>query len=282
MEDIEILRQGSRVIFRRPGRGLFGIVDESRLTRPAGNSIFRIMLYMAIPFCDEHTDQMEGTTVVHIVNSQPRPPPNLDRMMFDLVTAGLPTKLAAYHVVQAYEEGKNECLDYLGYQETKVAKFHAKNPNLIVADSSHGTWSKLQSMGFQKEHLPRCVGGTFDYNHFTEWTRARISVEDIMSSAPLMSNRLAVVPNSRVDAPIRRNRGTGGDTQGEVRERNAIKSRRSYHRRKLQEFSLREHLRVWEMRNDPIRKENAFLEGVLAQAQEIVKTHTGAAHVFEH
>lgn len=281
MEDIEILRMGSRVIFRRLGQGFFAIVDESRLTRPPGNSIFRLMLYMAIPFCDEAT-QIEGTTVVHIVNSQPRQPPNLDRIMFDLVKAGLPTTLKAYHVVQAYEEGRNEYMDFLGFKEAKIAQFRVRaDPNLVVADSVHGTWTKLNSLGFKQEHLPRCVGGTYDYSQFAEWTRARISVEDMMSSTPLMANRLTVVSTRRVDAPIRRRSGSGGETQEEVRLRNAIKSRRSYHRRKLEEFSLREHQRVWEIRNEPIRKQNALLEGMLAQGQAIVKLYTGQEHVFQ-
>ena len=65
MDDIEVLRTGSHVIFNRPGQGFFSIVDESRLTRPMGNTIFRIMYYMCIPFCDEET-QRQGTTVIHV------------------------------------------------------------------------------------------------------------------------------------------------------------------------------------------------------------------------
>ena len=122
MKDIEILRTGAYVILQRPGQGIVNIVDESRLARPTGRTVFRLQYYFVLPFCDEHT-QREGTTVLHIVNSKPRPEPNLDRAMFDLLQAGIPCKLKAMHVVQAYEQGKEEFMDFLGYKgETHVAR----------------------------------------------------------------------------------------------------------------------------------------------------------------
>ena len=64
MDDIEVLRNGSHVIFNRPGQGFLSIVDESRLKRPTGYAIFRMIYYMCIPFCDEET-QRQGPTVLH-------------------------------------------------------------------------------------------------------------------------------------------------------------------------------------------------------------------------
>mmetsp|Transcript_4205 Transcript_4205/g.8074 ORF Transcript_4205/g.8074 Transcript_4205/m.8074 type:complete len:316 (+) Transcript_4205:511-1458(+) len=273
MDDIEIVRTGSQVTFQRPGQGLFAVVDESRLSRPYGNSIFRINFYFASIFCDEDT-QREGTTVVHIVSSRPRPTPNIDRAMYDLMLAGMPAKVANFHVVQAYEgEGKLACLDYLGYKETKVTGFRLrKYPDRIASDSLVGTLRMLENMGLKREHLPACLGGSYDYNEYAEWTRMRISVEDILSSTPIMPNYLSMVSANRVDAPIRRKQASSNKDE-DARQRNALKARRSYHRRQLELFSLREHERVWGLRNEPLRRENARLEKLLAQARAIVAAH---------
>ena len=204
--------------------------------------------------------------------------------MYDLVRAGIPTKLKSFHVVQAYEEGKNECLDYLGYKETAVTGFRLRiYPDRIASDSMIGTFRMLESLGFQREHLPHCLGGSYDYKQYDEWVRARISIEDLMSSVPLTANRLSVTsPAYRVDTPIRRRKQSASSsatsssyTDESTRQRNALKARRAYHRSKLIEFSLSEHQRVWEMRNAPLREENSQLESLLAKANACVVEHLG-------
>lgn len=203
--------------------------------------------------------------------------------MYDLVRASIPCKLKHFHVVQAYEEGKQGCMDFLGYKETKVTGFRLRRfPDWIASDSLVGTLRMLESMGFKREHLPHCLGGSYDYSQYDQWIRERLSIEDIMSSVPLSStsNRLSIIPTDRVDAPIRRQqqrRRSSGDetTEAETktdaeemtRKRNALKSRRSYHRRQLELFSLNEQVRVWKIRNAVLRQDQARLETLLATAE---------------
>jgi len=202
--------------------------------------------------------------------------------MYDMVRAGIPMKLGAFHVVQAYEERKHEYLDFLGYKETSVTGFRLRIcPDRIASDSMIGTLRMLQNMGFQREHLPHCVGGDYDYKQYDEWIRARISIEDVMSSIPLTANRLSVTnPNYRIDAPVRRRRSssstnatTGSSMNESDRQRNALKARRSYHRTRLVEFSLREHEKVWGMRNVALRRENIRLKSLLAEAHQCMEDH---------
>ena len=280
MRDIQVLRQGARVMLPRPGKGVVHIIDESRNKQPPGYSLFRVMQYLSGLHYDEHTLR-EGCTVVHIVNSKPRPEADLNRMMFDLVIQGMQMKLKAYHVVQAYEEGKKEYLDFLGYKASKVSNFRIRTrSNLIAADSFQGTLDLLQSLGFERQQLPRCLGGSYDYSEFANWIRMRISVEDVLSASPIMSNhRLAVVPtttSSRVDAPNPKHpKAAGTESQQDIRLRNAIRARRSYHRRRLMEFSLQEQQRVWRWRNAALAQQNAFLESLLAQAHHCVAAFSG-------
>ena len=95
-----------------------------------------------------------------------------------------------------------------------------------------------------------------------------------MSSVPLFSNKLSIIPLDRVDAPTRRNgkkcARINSESEETIRQRNASKSRRSYHRRELELLSLREHVRVGELRNKALRDEQARLEALLAMTQEFM------------
>lgn len=196
----------------------------------------------------------------------------------DLLLAGMPAKVKAFHVVQAYEEGKLECMDFLGFKETKVTGFRLRRyPDRIASDSANGTVRMLESMGFERKYIPHCLGGDYDYKQYAEWTRMRISVEDIMSAIPIASNRLSLVSADRVDAPNRKKK-TDTTSDEQTRQHNALKARRSYHRRQLELFSLQEHKRVYELRNEPLRKENAFLEDLLARAEACVNHHLRDDH----
>ena len=213
--------------------------------------------------------------------------------MYDLVQASIACKLKHFHVVQAFAEGKKDCMDFLGYKETKVTGFRLRRyPDRIASDSLVGTLRMLESMGLQREHLPHCLGGSYDYCQYNEWIRERISIEDIMSFAPLnsTSNRLSIVPTDRVDAPIRRQRTPArwssnnnkndnsnersDETKSEAlemtRKRNALKSRRSYHRRQLELFSLNEQVRVWTLRNAALRQEETRLHCLLAMVHACI------------
>lgn len=179
--------------------------------------------------------------------------------------------MKGYYVVQAYEEGKKEYIDFLGFKQSRIHKFrHSKvPPNLIASNSVHGTWKMLQNLGFQSHQLPRCVGGTYDYSQFAEWTRMRLSIEDIMSSTPVLINNFspATAKNKRRHLAHGDEKNSGHEL---ARQRNALKTRRCYHRRELQLFVLQEQERAFHVRNRELRQENAFLDDLLLQARACV------------
>ena len=65
MEDVEMLRTGSRVFIQRPGQGVLVIADDSRLPRSLGVFMFRLMFYIARLYDDE-INQREGATFMFI------------------------------------------------------------------------------------------------------------------------------------------------------------------------------------------------------------------------
>ena len=226
------------------------------------------------------------------VSSKATPAPNLDKQTFQMVYSGLPLKTKAYCVVQAFEYGRKEYIDYMGYQQYKIINYRNVkiDPNLIAADSLQGTRMILQRLGLRLEHLPRCLGGTYDYNQFQEWTRMRLSVEDIMSSTPFFANHL---PNwnttSTTESALanisKKRRRCNIDSYKEekedeghyptlsqtkasrTRQHNASKTRRCCHRRELHLFALQEQSRAFVKRNSELRRDNARIENLLLQAR---------------
>ena len=180
-------------------------------------------------------------------------------------------KMKGLYIVQAYEDGKKECIDFLGFKQSKISKYRNDKicPNLIAADSYNGTVNLLQNLGFQREHLPRCVGGTYDYSQFAEWTRMRLSVEDIMSSTPVFANHLSLSCKTPAAGATKKRRINAADKEL-VRQHNALKTRRCYHRRELQLFVLQEQKRAFQMRNGELRKDNEVLDDLLLQARACV------------
>ena len=287
MEDIEFLRSGFYVMFEVPGQGPFLLMDESRLPRPAGDSNFRILFYLDYIFRHE----LYGVTTIHVVSSRYRPPPDMRRDMYDIVGPAIRLQHKAFHVVQAYEEGKDMLVEYLGFKTARTHEFRTRiHVKRLSADSRAGTLKMLQEMGFCRQRLPSCLGGDYDYGQYADWIRMRTSVEDIMSSAPVKANRLSlngiprvlVVGDGPVDAPIKRRsngkksapqhlltNGSGNEESAAElhRRRNALYSRRANKKRELTLLSLQDQEKILQARNKILKNENARLQYLVNMAQ---------------
>ena len=105
----------------------------------------------------------------------------------------------------------------------------------------------------------------------------RLSVEDIMSSFPIMANTLSLPASQRMDAPVRKKRSESASaTQEHTRQQNALRARRSYHRRQLEQLSMQEHSKVYTFRNKDLREDNTRLEQCLAMAKQCVAENVEA------
>lgn len=301
MEDIELLRTGFYVPFTRQGQGPLILLDESRLPRPTGNANFRLVFYFDYIYRNEPAD----ITILHVVNSNYRPPPDMRRDMYQMVLASIRWNIKGFYVAQSYEEGKDELVDFLGFKTARTHEFRTQVPvGRLVANSNVGTLRMLEERGFHRNELPHCLGGDYSYSKFADWIRMRTSMEDIMAGAPIIINRLPVrIPQSNLmigsgplDAPIKR-KGirktkktppalTNGDeatvTQQHqdkealaelTRRRNALYSRRSNKRRELALLTLRDQEQILKNRNKALKNDNARLEYLLNMAQQVIK-HT--------
>lgn len=258
--------------------------DDTRLAAAPGHANTRIVFYYATIFTDEPT-QVQGATLLHVIKSGERPELDLSTEGWEMFRTGLPMKFKQIIVVAAYEEGKQALLNHLAHQAALAEEFKSRHrTELIVSDSIVGTLQLLESRGCERPLLPPCLGGGFEYSQFAEWMRMRISVEDILSAPPVSNNR---------SAPQQAQGGGGGPKEDEpnslsleptppkrkpsekldedsIRKRNALYSRRMYHKRKLELLSLQEQCKVLQTRNDSLKQEAARLEGLLESARAII------------
>ena len=164
--------------------------------------------------------------------------------------------------------------------------------------------------GISPAVIPASFGGRLNYDAaLHNWTRMRLGLEDIMaSSSPnawqvVPHDLLAHVVGGRnnrcspgfasttttgggalvVATPRLRGRGSGSSldtnnsnkrnhplTLEERRKRQALYSRRTYHRRKITTVSLQEQIRQLQRSNEVARTESQRLENLISMAQSMI------------
>ena len=291
MEDLEFLRTGFTVITTRgPNEGILSMADETRMTRWPGLIHSRLIYYFITVFTDEPS-QTKGITILHLIKSGERPMVDMDKATHEMYNSGLPVRVKQVIVAQAHEFGKEGLLKFLADRTALAIEFKRRHhPERIEAHSVKGTLKQLESKGCAPNLIPRHFGGDYDYSRFDEWIRIRISVEDIMGSAPLRYNQLALPTNTtnpssalvnqpsgwRIAGPlVKRKEGASGDSEPEtneayIKKRNAVYSRRLYHRRKLELLSTEEQVKICRIRNAELKAENRRLEALSEKARKLV------------
>ena len=190
VQDVQFLRTGYIVVHSTAAGGPLCIMHMSRLqVYPPGHTNTRIVFYLAT-VCTDIPLQTEGLTVIRVITSDPRPPMHLDPQGWKMVHEALPMRFKQQLVAQAYELYKDTLLDMLSYQDASLVAFRTRHcPNRIQGDSVQSVLEQLLSRGIPRQALPLSLGGEYSYDSFLDWTRMRLSVEGIMSSAlPFTSN----------------------------------------------------------------------------------------------
>ena len=182
-----MLRTGFMVLHQRPKGGVLFVVDRSRLAgvRVPGAAFPRISLYYATLY---RKYALPGVTVLQVVTSAAvaRPAYQSDNDNSFLVYRALAGRKVSLAIVvaQAYEPGMEALIDYEAHSVTREEQLRSKlHPERIVGSSFVETLKVLEKKGLERDFLPRCLGGNYDYRQFDEWIRARLSMEGAMTSA---------------------------------------------------------------------------------------------------
>ena len=284
MTDLAMLRTGYCAVFSRPEDGMLIIYDHSRLQYFDSETHMRISMYLCTVFTDPVT-QSRGGGCVYVVQSNRAPPTDISTEAWEMLRTALPVKPPRqFMVAQAYEEYKEELLNFLGYQHARTAQFRSHQvPDRLVANSMRQSLSLLQDKGIDRQYVPGCLGGDFQYDRFNDWVRMRLSIEEILSTAPLQSNQLNSLEAHqrlprRTSAAMAGTSTFGSDPMSSAtstntisgRSMSAVYSKRAYERRKEEHSKLRFKAQALRMDHDRLSRENARLEELLRQAKEVL------------
>lgn len=178
---IEILRSGFLSVVNCSKKGAVMIMDFASLPRGAIHLQAEILFY----FLTLYPGKVSG---LYVVRHGQRPPMTVSGLI-KLVRDSAASTDDTIDVVRTYEEGREHLLDYLGYEQKRVSETNIRTSiGYIAANSVAGTLDMLTEKGYDPTYLPACLGGRIDKNYFDNWVRARLSVEDIMSGAPIRTN----------------------------------------------------------------------------------------------
>lgn len=262
--DVKVLRMGMLVPLYRPSGGAVLLINNSRIPPEASPScIARLAFYL-----DYVHGGHSSITYLHVVSSAASDVGfETGAESFQVLQLALPQTCGSnsyWYVCQTYEEGKEELIDYLGYKTKLTAEFHSKRSwERIAGNSFTCTLKLLESRGLERQCLPRCLGGDYDYNQFDDFVRMRLSIEGIMSSAPIHKNILTWTrpDSSRTQLAL---------PQQEDRLVASAKKEapmRTYKRRNQAIDKLKKESSSLEEKNRSLRHANYILESHLAQAR---------------
>ena len=247
------------------------VQDLSRL-RVWSQSQERCLFYFAAVIGMLSREKTE-TRHVLIVSGNPSPVPNLQSESLDLLHTALPFKLKEFVVVQAYDEGRQALIDFSAFQIVKMIKFKTSmDLEYVAAGSNAANLRMLEERGVSRNLIPACLHGNYNYNQFDQWVRSRLSIEEIMSSVPPISNsslwgnsfQHTSQNNMIVPRPKKRQKRV------EVEDRNSLYCKRYYQRSKHKLMNLEDRSKLLLSQNDGLRTQNALLEQLLSQAHSLV------------
>lgn len=289
MNDVEYAKTGYVTLaYDAAGRGVF-IQDHSRLTSFRNEELERGAFYWASVF-DEQAAPTRCFRFLYVVSGAPVPVPSCANRSWNIAKEALPIKLLDVLVVQGYDEIRQALIDYMAFQTTRMVSYLSGMPvEHVCAGSAQANLRLLEQRGLGRDLIPTSVQGNYSYKQFDDLIRVRLSVEDIMSSAPPVVNAslwdrrrgrrrrhgnlpnaadTAAYPTTIVPRPRKRK-------AVEISERSSVYSKRYYNRKKQKEVMLRDESDLLSTQNGKLRSENARLEGLIDRARGLIAMSDG-------
>jgi hypothetical protein len=269
---VVFLRCGALTMVPSSTEAPVALCDWSRMHVGASEfDLLAILFYYMTTCWNNAATQIQGVSVVHVVTSNGRNNMLWYKEAFQGLAA-LPLRIKQTLVVQAYEPGKQHLVEYMAFQRRRLIEFNTnQRPPVLKADSLAGTRKLLESYGLDRQSLPDLLGGNFRESQIDEWIRTRISLEDAMGSAPLVYIKSrAQRGTSDMILKKRKNESGSVDHKQDQRERNALYSRRVYHKRKLTQLTLQQQVDCEKARVEASQLENRRLQSLLSAAHQIV------------
>mmetsp|Transcript_14928 Transcript_14928/g.28508 ORF Transcript_14928/g.28508 Transcript_14928/m.28508 type:complete len:434 (-) Transcript_14928:100-1401(-) len=283
--EVELLRSGYiAIVDSNTEHGVVVVNDSSLLPPGASRYQPRIAFYCFTTCrCD--------MTALIVVRGGPQPSMNVNGTIKHVLEA-TPMGVKNMYVAQAYQPGREHLLDFLGYKQRKFTEANSgrRFAAHIAANSLGATYQLLEQHGFDRHCLPPELGGQMDHSAVNKWVRMRLSLEDIMSAAPIGrdSDRGLVPVTSTAVSKGEGKHQKRSTTQRErealiivrrpnetdkefAKRKNACYVRRNYHRQKIERIAAEGEVKRYRSLNESLKIENRRLEQLLEESQKLVR-----------
>jgi hypothetical protein len=254
--------------------------DTSKIASQSAETRMRVAFYMASIACENDMTQKDGMVFLNIFSQ-----PKLDkttRIIGQILRDALPMNTHLLHIVNSGEmRSKKTYTEILVPRLVKIVAdvFGQQYKQTVVhlADSGAELGKKLEAYDFAIKHLPKGLGGTWDYDKFAQWQDQRMRYEwEIPAGTGHKDSgyvlEYTVTPFSEL---------TEEEKAERKRRMNVLHSRRKRERRKVEAEVFHDQVAELEQSNDDMRADNRHLEELLEEANAMVARIEGMGHPAE-
>jgi hypothetical protein len=240
--------------------------DTSKISSQSAEARMRVAFYMGSIACENDMTQKDGMVIVNILSQ-----PKLDktsRKIGQIIHDALPVHMHLVHIVNSGEmRSKKTYTEILVPRLLKLfADIFGQQTVVHLADSGAELGKKLEGYDFAINHLPKGLGGTWDYDKFAQWQDQRMRYEwEIPAGTGHKDSgyvlEYTVTPFSEL---------TEEEKAERKRRMNVLHSRRKRERRKVEAEVFHDQVAELEQSNDALRVDSRHLEELLEEANAMV------------
>lgn len=126
-------------------------------------------------------------TVLYVIRSGYSPSAVFNYKAKDTLLGNTATRLQDVYIAHAHEPGRERLLEFLGYKQRIYTEHNFQlsipDSHVIMGDSQSSTLRLLEQNGFNRDCLPRELGGDVDRSTFVDWINRRLSIEGATGAA---------------------------------------------------------------------------------------------------
>lgn len=177
-DDLASLGTGYAAFLKYDSRGRSVLLyDSSRRVNHSPETRLRCSFYMWGILAENEVSQEEGYVSLSVLSR-----PTLDRTLKDcieMVEQSIPARNCEAHIVNcpSVTEKSSFLSTMVPLYLQLMGPFLEKKTKVHIAESRAKLCDILVSCGFEKDSLPKCVGGSWGYERFSQWQESRLRYE---------------------------------------------------------------------------------------------------------
>lgn len=247
--------------------------DGTRLLRSTRQSRLRSSFYMYSIAAECQKSQLEGFVLIYVMTE-----PSFDRAnkeCLDLVLSAIPACIRDIHLLRfPAESSETRFLDKMDPAMLHQFRQIAKNqvvPHLGESRMSLGR--RLEPYGFERQNLPKSIGGGFGIDRFIQWQDLRIRYEWDLPAGASLKEEVAVFEYDFSRVKLHSDM-TEDEKHERKRKLNVIHSRRKRERERIEAEVLHEQCQEQKEQKKELQREHERLKKLIAEAHSIIRSES--------